>query len=67
MLFQIDDGLACIVQFISEKEYHKFVDKENISLNFDTSFVNISWKVTELLAQEDTIPWFAETRQFAFS
>ena len=43
---------------------HKLVGIENPGLNFDTLFVKIDLKFTELLALEDTIPWSAETRRF---
>ena len=36
------------------------------NLDFDTSFVKIGLKLMELLAQEDTTPWFVQTRWFDF-
>ena len=39
-----------------------WLDRKNRKIDFETSLVKTGWKLIELFAQEDTIPWFAETR-----
>ena len=39
----------------NELTNYKLVNRENCSLNFDTSFIKIGFKLTELLALEDTV------------
>ena len=44
----------------------QIISGKNRNLDFETSSVKFGSKLTELLASEDTVPLFAEIRQFDF-